>query len=288
MGLDERWVETGWDGLSFSAPPAWRIGELGPRYIRLDGDDGPAAALKWNPIRGRFHPARQIKRLNRTGRNGRFEAVEAPRSWRRALSDYDAYGFTFSGAVVQTRGVLLYCPRCAQATLLEFFGDASRPDHSLPPRFLESLADHRPDGLKLWALFDFKVLTPESFKLERRKLEPGRLELEFSAGRRRVLIGRWGPASVILQGRSLADFARAQDLAPATAEMAPRPEDNRLDWRVAGPSSWRERLKRAPRRQNGRLVHLPDKNRILGVRIDGDPDESQAVMDWIWERCETV
>jgi len=217
------------------------------------------------------------------GRQGAaFQETALSAKWRAAVSGFDAAAFQWDAGVERSTGVLLYCPTCRTASLIQFLErPGTDPMARRAARVLASFRDHRSDGRVEWALFDIRALLPQGFRLGRCRFEAGRFVLEFKARGRRLTLFRWAPAEALLQNRSLADFAETvageSNLSLRSLTIAGRPTIEGRDPPPAGPGarlrmrlgmSWFRRL---------RLWCVAERNRILGVRLEGrrpidDPD----------------
>ena len=81
--------EIGWNGIRFSAPSDWQVSRIGSRYLFLENPTGPALEVKWGPVRGRFSPQRQLRRLAsmQTHASRRhFRQRPLPPAWEKALA----------------------------------------------------------------------------------------------------------------------------------------------------------------------------------------------------------
>lgn len=281
------WKTIAWNGLSFEVPGEWDPARIGPRHLLLASEPGPAMEIKWATVKGRFSGRRLLRELSRrVGRKGAaFRETELPAPWRPFLTGFEAAGFQWDAGGERAVGALLYCPACRTASMVQFLGPA---DADLvgraAARVLASLRDHRSDGNVAWAVYDVAALLPRHFVLGRHRFEAGRFALEFKGRGRRLTLYRWAPAAVLLQGRSLAEFAETAAGGARTAWRpladAGHPAVEGRDPGAGGP--WRTGLGLS-RFRRLRLWHLADRNRILGARLEGrrpiDDAEMSAVSD---------
>lgn len=284
------WKTIAWDGLRFEAPGDWDPARIGTRHLLLASEAGPAMEVKWAPVKGRFSARRLLRELSRrVGRTGAvFRETALPEPWRPSLARFDATGFQWDAGDERALGALLYCTDCRTASMVQFLGTADADlIAGAAARVLASLRDHRSDGKVAWALYDVAALLPRHFALGRHRFEAGRFVLEFKGRGRRLTLYRWAPAAVLLQDRSLAAFA---ETAAGGAGMAWRPLTRAGDPAVEGrePAAdgpggrWRARLGLAWFRRL-RLWHLADRNRILGVRLEGRRPIDDAEMSALSE-----
>ena len=280
------WKTIAWNGLRFEVPGDWDPARIGPRHLLLASEVGPVMEIKWATVQGRFSGRRRLRELARqVGRRGAaFRETALPEPWRPFLSGFEAAGFQWDGGGERAVGALLYCPACRTASMVQFLGPAAARNAA---RVLASLRDHRGDGKVAWALYDVAALLPRDYVLGRHRFEAGRFALEFMGRGRRLTLYRWAPAAVLLQDRSLAAFAETaaggvrMALRPLTSAGHPAVEgrDPAADrpggrWLARLGLSWFRRL---------RVWHLADRNRILGVRLEGRRPIDDAEMNAVSE-----
>jgi hypothetical protein len=284
------WKTIAWNGVRFEVPGDWEPARVGRRHLLLAAEPGPAMEIKWAAVKGRFSGPRQLRALGgRVGRQGAvFRETALPEPWRAAVTGFDARGFQWDAGSERARGALLYCPVCRTASLIQFLErPAAEIALGLAARILASFRDHRSDDRVAWALYDTVALLPRRFVLERQRFEAGRFVVGFKGPARRLTLYRWAPADMLLQGRGLADFARAA-AGDAATPLTFRPSANgahdaveAADPPPAGPAGrLRLRLGMAWFRRL-HLWHVVARNRILGVRLEGrrpiDASEMQTV-----------
>lgn len=246
--------------------------------------------VKWAAVRGRFSGNHHLRKLARqVGRNGGvFRETALPAQWRTSTAGFEAEGFQWDAGAERGAGVLLHCPTCRTASMIQFL---ERPGADpIPPiaaRVLASFRDHRRDGRIAWALYDVAANLPERFVFDRCRFEAGRFVLEFNGPGQRLILYRWAPAEVLLQDRDLTDFARTDAGGHGMVFRAPAADghpvvDGADPMPVGGGGRWRARLGWGHFRRL-RLWTVAGRNRILGVRLESrrpieDP-EMQALSD---------
>ena len=275
MGSKE-WKTIAWNGVRFEVPGDWEPARVGRRHLLLEAAPGPVMEVKWGAVKGRFSGQRQLRALGgRAGRQGAaYRETALSEKWRAAVKRFDAQGFQWDAGVDRASGVLLYCPACRTASLIQFL---ERPAAAMiardAARVLASFRDHRSDDRIAWALYDMAALLPRRFVIERQRFEAGRFVVEFRGPGRRLTLYRWAPADALLQNRSLADFggtvAGETSLTFRALAGAGHPAVEGCDPPPAGPAgrlrmrlglAWFCRL---------RLWHVAARNRIAGVRLEG-------------------
>ncbi len=264
-GLAADWPLTAWNGISFTAPANWQPAQVGRRYLLLEDADGPRLEIKWSPIKGRFSPQQQLRRLGKA-----VKPVPLPRAWSDALPTFQAEAFSWQGPELAGKGILLFCDQCRTASLIQFHQQGGCADDLTAAMVLASFRDHTENGWNLWSLFDFQTCIPENYTLTRHSFQPGLFRLDFSSGRKTLTIYRWSPASVLLKNRDLAGFAATlnpPDLAPVSVETGTA---SGLEWSCPGQERKPGPLARFRPRKRTRLLRLwavPDRNRIIGVDL---------------------
>jgi len=266
------WKEAGWDGIYFSAPADWEVGQIDRHYLLLESHAGAVLEIKWGPIRGRFSTASQLRRLiDFAGKHVKKSPL--PESWQQALDRYQSEGFCWEHAGRAGRGAVLFCPTCRNAILIQFLQEDLETQNPDAVRILASLRDHAVDGRQLWAVFDICAWIPAELRLLRYRFEPGRFELVFTGAKTTVTLYRWAPAAALLKNTDLGQFVKSalsfDGAIPSPISMGEYPA---VEWEIGSPGSIRQRLHARvcvkPYFRRFRFWHLPDKNRILGLGIE--------------------
>jgi hypothetical protein len=264
-----------WNNIRLKIPRSWDIGRIGTHQLIFQHDSTPKLELKWNAIKGNFSHNAHLKRLTIQQKTAPKPAVEKwtlPAEWEHALSGFTTSGFSWRSEKSIGRGVILFCPVCRNATLIQFFFKTSDEIAHISQKILESFKDHQDDGQTDWSVFDIQATLPNKFILKHHRFQPGNYALEFSNGKQIIHLMRWAPASAFLKRQSLFQFAEAvthmaqADFSstrvsryPAVeAYLAPSLKNNR----------WFKRFLLKPVFQLWRFWHLAEKNRILGIKIE--------------------
>ena len=296
MCADEKWnipwKETAWNGIRFRAPADWEPAGIGNRYLMLENEAGPALELKWGPIKGSFSHRRHLARLAKNFRRHsgiRIRECPLPIDWKRALTDFEGVGFLWTGKRMGGRGVVLYCRACRHATLMQFYGDRPGASDGIERKILGSFKDHNPGGETLWAIFDIRAVVPLTYDLKYHRFEPGRFELSFSSGRQKLTLYRWSPAGAALSERSLEQFAKMMiPMLQAEGRFRMTDAGGCIDFEYFGKTFLWRRLKTETTAQTVRVWHEPKKNKILGIRIEGDAAVAAMMRDTLSQRYETL
>ena len=263
-----------WNGITLSVPDSWQIGRLDHRHLVFQADGAAVMEIKWNQIRGRFSAKSQLKRLTAVQDRRTNVGVISwppPAEWAKALEGFQVDGFEWSTSGFSGRGVLLYCPVCRTATLIQFFIRQPRSSVDGFAAILDSFQDHRDDGLMLWSLFDIRAELPEGYLLAEHAFKPGNFTLAFTDRRRSLTLFRWAPAAALLVDQPLDAFASAamglaaERLTPCTLGGYPT-----VQWRIdkGAKKLWPlPPIGEGPPYRQGRIWHVEDHNRILGVSL---------------------
>jgi len=269
--LADNWKEIAWNGVGFRVPEEWEIGQMGIRHLTLEDNWGPAMEIKWAPVKGKFSHRSHLKRLIAVQTGGLKKTIQewsVPARWEKALSGFQFRGFSWQGETQSGRGVILYCPVCRKAALIQFFLTESTRQEAIPLRVLQTFQDHRSDDQTVWSVFDIRAVIPANFKHVRHSFKPGNYELAFEHRRQKVILYRWAPATALLADRDLMGFGRTIIDFRAADPVEVMLEDRQmLEWKASPRIKWVSRFLPRPSYHGLRLWHLPEKNRVLGVKM---------------------
>ena len=287
--------DVAWNGIRCRVPSDWEISTMGRRYLFLESPKGPELELRWEPVKGRFSHGRQLKRLALSQRKGAGKTIierPLPVEWETPLAPFDATCFEWSVDPLAGIGVVLYCPDCGIASLIQFF-DRNPANRIMHGRVLDSFREHSRQPHTLWAVYDIRARTPGGFRLDRYRFSAGAFELAFDEGGRRISLYRWGPADFLLRNRSLEAFAE-------TVFRLPRNGSESIhingfagrQWKSDPPENPLGRLLNRIRLGDGhrwfRLWHIRKKNRILGVGMEGHSPPDPELMETLCADYETL
>jgi hypothetical protein len=278
--LKKKWKNAGWNGIQLKIPQGWEPGEIGRRYLLFENSGRPVLELKWGLIKGRFAPKAVLRKLapaKSRRQAGAFSECPLPALWQPALTGFQSYGFHWRYSAMTAKGLLIYCPVCNTATLIQFFqpkGTAAL-DENVPVRVLESLRDHGKGDKRLWTLYDIRADVPTGFDLADFQFRTGHFMLSFKRGKEQLYLRRWSPASVFLNRQSLEAFAVENMSVPKAGH---RVHIHNMENAVSGTFGpvesppvgfgWVKRLFKKKRYQTWRVWQLPERNRILAVSLE--------------------
>jgi hypothetical protein len=292
---DSPWKETAWNGIRFMAPAGWEPASIGRRYLMLENDAGPVLEIKWGPIKGSFSHRKHFRRLSKNfskQSNIRIEERPLPNDWEAALGRYEHSGFSWTGNRLGGRGVILYCPICTHATLIQFYDYPAQTSDRVYVKTLRSFEDHPPNNETVWAVFDFRAVVPDAYRLNYHRFEPGRFELSFESGRQKLTLYRWGPAGAALSNRTLVQFAQMMvPILKGKDRFHISDNGNRVDFDENGPfgkTSFWQRFKREKSTMTVRIWHEQKRNKILGIRFEGNASTASLMMESLSKRYETL
>ena len=265
-----------WAGLRFRLPAGWETSQLARHHGWLESDFKPTLEFKTALVKGHFSFRRHLKRLEQTSPL-RLRPTELPVGWQPFLAAFQTQAFSWQGPRLAGDGLMIYCPECRRATLMQFFRNTQTP--SAVETVLAAFDDHGSGRRPTVAVYDIQVSVPDIMPLERFRFDSGAFELVFGAGDKRLTLWRWSPADVALRqhGDALLNFAKHSALAPrASLSTLPRPLTRGLEWRWPPRRSWRDRLPSSIKRRLSpaflRIWHRQKANRILAARGDGKMD----------------
>ncbi|MFZ0612662.1 MAG: hypothetical protein WAM73_10520 [Desulfobacterales bacterium] len=290
------WRQVAWNGVRFDTPADWEIGRIGQRHLLLETTAGPVLEVKWGPIKGKFSLRNQLKQLAASqGRRlrGSLSVEKLPAHWGRVLARYESLGFAWRSGPLSGRGVLLYCPVCRQAILLQFFETSVRPPFTQADRVLASFDDHDQRPVTLWSVFDIRAQVPAAYRLKKFRFDAGCYDLFFTNRHSRLSLLRWSPAAVLLANGGLVGFEKRSLGWSANRNVRLKARSALIMELEEGPpgrlsSRWYRRLQRHPLYRSGRLWHEVEKNRILGVRLEDRKPIDAGVLEEICDTYMTV
>lgn len=290
------WREVGWNHIEFRAPPNWEPAEIGRHYMVFENRAGPALELKWARIKGTFNHKKHLKQLGQLYRkeSGRSLApLPVPDKWQKALAGFQASAFCWTGPRLSGKGVVLFCPLCRHATLIQLLYKKDRGVDDTLAQILAGFRDHNQKQRVLWTLYDMRAVMPQRYRLHRHRFEAGKFSLSFSFKKQHVTLFRWAAAAMLLQRQGLIQTAeRLIPLPGPTLQPATFRGCEAVQWKAL-PDAGRpfHRLRRRFRRascQALRLWHVKEKDRILGVHIEDNTAVEPHLLNAICRSYEIV
>jgi hypothetical protein len=294
-----RWDEIAWNGISFQKPSCWEIATIGRNYLMVGTHKDPRMEITWgNPSTTASHH-RDLKLLQAAkrslGRKKRGLSVDTwnpPQSWLDALPAHKVRGFSW---INQTeKALIITCDFCHRASMLQFYQSSSEDSgdfNAIISRLLSTFRDHSEDNRQKWALFDVRATLPAAFKIKSYQFSPGFMTMDFITNGHIIRFYRWSPASVLLDGRKLSEFAEALPFYPGSTSETLQ-DVNRIVWEKSPSFSPLTRIAAffSTKSQHHRLAirHISETNRILAVRSESRKPMDSNLFDQIVADYETT
>jgi len=293
--MKEAWTEFAWNGIRFQAPANWQLAQIGARHLVLEDEFAPVMEVKWAKVKGNFSHRAHLKRLTSLQKKQvrkKFKSESIPADWEKVLTNFQVSGFSWQGKSTHGQGVILFCPSCRKATLIQFFCQKSNQNIRTASQVLDSFRDHRQDGQVLWSAYDIRAIIPQSYQLKRHRFEAGKFELDFADGSQRICLHRWSLASVLMAEQDLVQLAKTvagfNKPEPVAGLMNGCPT---AEWSLSPKTDWQRWLGRFKHKASYYwlgLWHLEEKNRILGVRAEGKKPLDTELLDRICTCYESI
>jgi hypothetical protein len=280
-----KWDEIAWNGISFLKPSCWEIATIGRNYLMLGTQTDPRMEITWgNPSKtaSQHRNLKQLQSIKRSfGRRKHGLSVDAwnpPQSWLDALPSHKASGFSWTN---QTgKALIASCSFCNRASLFRFYQHCNEDPvnfHTIVSNILSTFRDHTENSRQRWAVFDLRATLPAAFQIKSYQFSPGFMAMEFFTNVHIISLYRWSPASVLLAGRKLSEFAGSLPFYPGSTSETLQ-DENRIEWEKSPPFSLLARIAafHSARSSHHRLLirHISETNRILAVKA-----ESRQLMD---------
>ena len=281
--------EVAWNGIRFLSPVDWEVGKIGNQYLVLEDEDGPIMEVKWRRIKGNFSARAQLQRLaavHKVKPGMIVKKIPVPYGWKKIIDDYESACFSWHGETIGGIGTVLYCPKCRTSTLLQFFQRKAHIAEKITAQILASFQDHPQNDQVAWAVFDMTARIPGEFRLSRYRFEPGVFELRFARGRDKIMLYRWGPASILLRQADLLQNASKMfgiSRSDLHCKMADGHYivDSSISPRSGGWAGMSNLIGAKHVYATSRMWHLEAKNRLLGVKMEGRQPIDSGVFEQV-------
>ena len=274
--MDPKWDEINWNSIRFLKPAGWQITNIGRNYLMLGTHGGPKMEITWESSPKSVSPRIGVKQLQTRILKRHLATATAWNpcpSWVQALSSYQTSGFSWNNSTHTGHGLILSCAFCHRTSLIQFYQTHPADDHfeAIVPRLLSSFRDHPEDDRLQWAVFDIRATLPANFQIKTYRFLPGFITICFCSKNEQITLYRWSPASVLLAGRKLSEFAGTLRFYPGDASEKMW-DENRIEWEYhRSYGIWTRFLSRLSvgiSHQRFLIRHVPEKNRILAVNAE--------------------
>ncbi len=193
------------NGLQLPLPEGWDIISMDKRYLCIGPDMHPALELRWEPITGSFSMKKHMKRVRQSyGHGGKVSFYTPPTN--KDGSNATIVFFQWEKEKARGEGGILFDSESNSALVFQcnapFGMDNTLAKEIFDVLHLQHTAKRR------WRIYDIQAELPDWLKLDSYKFAPGLFKLNFSGpSRLKIHLFRMGPASIILEKVSLADWA---------------------------------------------------------------------------------
>jgi len=288
--------EVAWNGIRFLSPIDWEIGKIGSQYLILQDEGGPVMEVKWRRIKRTFSPQAQLQSLvalHKKKPGMTIRKISVPSHWEKIVEHYQCACFSWHTETIGGIGIVLYCSQCRTSTLMQFFQQKAHKTEKITTQLLASFQDHPKNGKVAWTVFDITAKIPDDFQLFRYRFEPGVYELVFTRRGYEITLYRWGPASILLRKQDLLHNASKMFGIPRT-DLTKKKVDGRnvVDSNIYlcsdGWSYITKLLKPKCAYGRSRLWHLEDKNRLLGVKMDGRQPIDTHLFEQVYRNFDSI
>ncbi|HEX8553012.1 MAG TPA: hypothetical protein VF681_15820 [Abditibacteriaceae bacterium] len=235
----------GWQGLTAVLPASWNLGYFGGKakqgQLRIDDEDGPRLEIRWETPPGTVDLDRSIEKflesMERAAKKRKvdFKIASPPKlvsKARKRKEQLVQFGWVGQNdePTAHGWGVAWHCGDCGRVVVAHMMGRGGMGDdgtkaekqdkvQNLASEVLASLECHGNGGWQTWSVFGCRMEIPEEFELARASLMAGHLQWEwvrpkapglfsFLARDERLTFARWSLAAVLLQHRTLLEWAQ--------------------------------------------------------------------------------
>ncbi len=158
-----------WAGLRFRLPSGWETGQLAKDHGWLESEFRTVLEFKTAIVRGRFSFRRHMRQLAQTSPL-RLQQMDLPIAWQPYLTAFQTRAFSWQGPRLAGDGLLIYCPDCRRATMLQFYRTGGAAEKAVRT-VLASFDDHGQGRGPAVAVYDIHVTVPDTLPLKRFRFE---------------------------------------------------------------------------------------------------------------------
>ncbi len=300
-----QWDEIAWNGIAFQKPSCWEIATIGLNYLMLGTQTDPRMEINWgkpSKAASHHHRLKQLKAAKRyLGHRKQCLSADAwnpPQSWLDALPTHEVGGFSWKNP--PGNALIVSCSSCNRTSLFQFYQSSSEDHahfHTIVSKLLSTFRDHSGNNLQRWAVFDIRATLPAAFQIKSYQFSPGFMEMVFFTNGLKISLYRWSPASVLLAGRKLSEFAGLLPFYPEPSLMEAGSTSetigdvNRMEWVRVPSFSLLNRLAAflsvGFSHQRFLIRHIAETNRILAVRSESRQSVDSNLFDQVVADYET-
>jgi hypothetical protein len=217
MPATEQHQLVGWMGVTVTVPAAWDLVQVkGNRfdgYLRFEEDGLLRCEIQWTRVStGRAVLDEQVERYLQSleqlfrKQNKPVTVRRNPHLVSRRQVKRNVRDFCWQAGQIGY-GMMWFCDECRKALVAQVVGYEHEPIRRWAQQVFTSLNDH-PDGeWETWALYGLRFAAPVGWQLSGTELTPGKVRLTFRLDDSALTVARFGPASVLLKGKALEEFA---------------------------------------------------------------------------------
>lgn len=283
-------TEYRWNCVGLTTPDTWEPASLERDGFLLESRGRPVCEMKWRTVKGGFSFEKHLKKLAKGHKGVDMKSVplhETPLEWRQGVARLTDSGLRLESFLwrlgdLKGIGAILHNPASGLAALIQFFMEGGSNDTAA--EVLATFRDYSSGKTVPWAMFGLKARVPGEFVLDTFSFKPGHYQVKYwrpraAAARDRLPPGkgpgthlvfeRFAPASVLLKGTTLEEWARAglEDGVPDALPV--EGSSDAIGWHGIDKPSLLRALLRRQRHSMGRVWMSATGNAILVVRTSG-------------------
>ncbi|MBR4749541.1 MAG: hypothetical protein IK083_08235 [Abditibacteriota bacterium] len=279
---EEKFVVTGWDGVTVEIPSKWSVvgfySERKGGYLRVDSPIESVLEMKWSPSGKKHGDLTKIvhdfidkikKPLVKKNKRLNFERDVKPER-------DGAVDFAWNMGDKHGRGRIRVCPDCGRVVLLHLYFSRSEVKSQTINHIFDSVRDHTEDGLVRYSLYGLDFRLPPGYRYKKPVLMSAYISLVFTKGMETVVVEARNLAASLLKQHSLEEWYRV--------DVAPDLKAYRLRYQPCSVGEW-EALSvegrpsgllgllmrtlafwRTPRYVRGLVWHDRDRNTVFTIR----------------------
>lgn len=286
--MPEKTIRVAWQGVSLRVPEDWSLvgvsGDDKKGYYRVDSPKSSALEVRWEKAFGKPPDLKAKAKDFLAG----FEKTCRKRKiqFSNKIKD-DAEGVAFTWKADRLgQGRLRYCRECDRVIIAQVISTRDEDITGIVPLILDSLRDHREDGLLDWGLYGLEFAMPPGYRIVRQKLLSGYLSLEFKDKAKSLTVERWGLAKTLVGSLELDEWYRKDvmpDIKGYRAEITSEQIKGHAGLVIKGKRAGLKQAAKAllaattlyphPGLLTGYAWHCEESNKLFGVRgthVDGD------------------